>query len=66
MAKCINAIVFIAETSDTGTVLFAYTGNGTVESAFTVGIFQKEQGAMEKLLRFRQCPSLIVIEHFHI
>ncbi|WP_269430601.1 hypothetical protein [Paenibacillus dauci] len=37
-----------------------------VESAFTVGIFQKEQRAMEELLRFRQYLSLIVMEPFHI
>ncbi|WP_411342755.1 hypothetical protein ACE3MZ_13900 [Paenibacillus sp. WLX1005] len=51
---CVQAIALTAETSDNATVLSAYAGDGTVESAFTVGIFGKEQQAMNEIQRFQQ------------
>ncbi|WP_046216491.1 hypothetical protein [Paenibacillus wulumuqiensis] len=63
---CVQAIALTADTSDMGTVLSAYAGDGTVESAFTVGVFREEQQAMEELLRFRQYLGLIIMEPFHI
>lgn len=56
----------LLETSNEGTVLSAYVGDGSVESAFTVGTFQQKERAVKELSRFRQYLSTINMEPFYI
>ncbi len=63
---CVNALALTVETSDTTTVLSAYAGDGTVESAFTVGVFSEEQQAMNEIRRFQQYLSMSKTAPFQI
>ncbi|WP_411347221.1 hypothetical protein [Paenibacillus sp. WLX2291] len=46
----IQAIALTVETSDNTIVISAYAGDVTIESAFTVGIFDNEQQALFRII----------------
>ena len=62
----VKSVALTLETSNEGTVLSAYVGDGSVDSAFTVGTFQQKERAVEELSRFRQYLSTINMEPFYI
>lgn len=62
----VKSVALTLETSTEGTVLSAYVGDGSVESAFMVGTFQQKDRAAKELSRFRQYLSTINMEPFYI